>query len=161
MAKHMSDWLKIALPGFFGLMTAVIAAFFSARWAVQRVFREKWWERKEKAYSEIIDSLHDMIRYSALMADIELHIGDEKPEHPKKKEFGERYSAAYWRILKMTDIGAFVISEKAEAVLKGLQKRPRLKWEENPPWEIYEEDEKHYREALVAIRAIARKELGV
>ncbi len=157
----MPDWLKIVLPGIFGLMTAVIAAFFSARWAVQRAFREKWWERKEKAYSDIVDALHDMIRYSALMADIELHVGEDKPEHPKKKEFGERYTAAYWRILKATDIGAFVISNDAEAVLKKLQNRPRLKWEENPPWEIYEADEKHYRQALAVIRSIAHRELGV
>jgi hypothetical protein len=54
-----------------------------------------------------------------------------------------------------------VISEDAADVLTRLRERPGLKWEENPPWEIYEEDGKHYRAALTEIRISARKQLGV
>jgi hypothetical protein len=42
-----------------------------------------------------------------------------------------------------------------------LRKRPRLDWDENPPWEVYEEDCKHYREALQKIRQCAREDLRV
>jgi hypothetical protein len=155
----MKEWIRILLPGFLGLATAVLAAFLSARWAVQRAYREKWWERKEKVYAELVESLHDMIRYCELMADPETHLGENDP--PKKKEFSEKYTEAYWKIKKLTDIGAFVISEDATEVLERLRKRPKLDWDENPPWEIYEADLKHYREALAEIRELARKELGV
>jgi hypothetical protein len=128
----------------------------SARWAVQRTYNEKWWERKERAYADIIDALHDLLRYSELIAEEYL---TGRHEHQNKKEFEDKYTEAYWKIQKVTDIGAFTISEEATSILLHLQNRPKLKWNENPPWEIYEEDSKHYRDALTKIRKCARKEL--
>lgn len=92
----MPDWLKILIPSVVGLATTIVAAFFAARWATRRAFQERWWERKERAYAEIVEALHDLIRYSDLCAQECLSRGE--PEHPKKKEFGERYSEAYWKI---------------------------------------------------------------
>jgi hypothetical protein len=157
--NNVPEWLKLTIPGVFGLMTALLAAGLSARWAVRRVYREKWWERKEKAYAEIIDALYDIVRYCELTADEYLQ-GNDYSDNPKKKEFGQSYTKAYWKIQKATDIGAFVISEQAAGILKILRDRPRLKWEENPPWEVYEQDAKHYRESIAEIRQCARKELG-
>lgn len=154
----MPDWLKILIPSVIGLATTISAAFFSARWAARRVFQERWWERKERAYAEIVEALHDLIRYSELRAEEYISGGRE---HPKKKEFEGRYTEAYWKIQKATDIGAFMICEKAAAILADLSKKPKLDWNENPPWEIYEADSKHYREALAEIRECARQDLKV
>lgn len=155
----MTDWLKILIPSVVGLTTTVVAAYFSARWGARRAFQERWWERKERAYAEIVEALHDLIRYSELCAQEYLSGGER--EHPKKKEFGERYSEAYWKIQRATDIGAFVICEKAAAILADLRKKPKLDWNENPPWEIYEADCAHYRSTLAQIRECAREDLKV
>jgi ABC-type arginine transport system permease subunit len=48
------------------LLSAVVAAWLSAYFAVQRVYKEKWWDRKEHAYTEIIRALYDRVRYSEL-----------------------------------------------------------------------------------------------
>jgi hypothetical protein len=53
-----------------------------------------------------VEALHDMIRYCEMMADPGTHMSEADP--PKKKEFGEKYTEAYWKIRKVTDIGAFV-----------------------------------------------------
>jgi len=155
----MPDWLKILIPSAIGLATTVCAAYFSALWATRHAFKQRWWDRKEKAYSEIIDALHDMLRYSDLSVDG--YLSGRSDDHPKEVEFSENYNRAYWQIQKMTDIGAFIISDEAVVALTKLRKRPRLKWEESPPWEIFEEDSKHYREALAAIRSCARADLKV
>ena len=154
----MPDYLKILIPSGIGLVTTILAAFLSARWAVRRAFEERWWGRKEQTYTEIIEALHDLIRYSSLCAEEYL---SQENEHPKKKEFGEKYSEAYWKIQKMTDIGAFVISDEASHILNKLRDKPRLDWNENPPWEIYEADCMHYREALAGIRKCAKTDLKV
>jgi len=155
----MPNWLQILIPSVLGLATTVCAAYFSALWATRRAFQQRWWERKEKAYSEIVEALHDMIRYSELRA--EGYLNGRTDDHPKEDEFRENYDKAYWNILKVTDIGAFVISDKAAEALMKLRKRPRLKWDENPPWEIYEEESKHYRDALSTIRSCARLDLQI
>ena len=146
----------IIITGFIGLITAVAAAYLSAKWAVRQFLQQRWWEKKEAAYSEIIEALYDLLRYSAICADI-----DPSIEHPKKKEFEDRYSEAYWKIQKMTDIGAFVISTEAAAILKKLRDKPELAWEDNPPWEIYEADCGYYRTALEEIRVCAKKDLKI
>jgi hypothetical protein len=153
----MIDYLQVLIPSAIGLLTTVLAAYLSARWAVRQAFRQRWWERKESAYIDIIESLHDMLRYSSLCA-------DDYPRssgYPKEKGFAERYSEAYWKIQRITDIGAFVISDEAAAILQKLRNKPQLKWEENPPWEIYEADCAHYREALDGIRRCAKKDLKI
>lgn len=155
----MPDWLKILIPSILGFGTTIGAAFLTARWATKRAFEQRWWERKEQAYSEIVEALHDMIRYADLCA--EDYLTHREEDHPKKKEFGENYTKAYWNIQRATDIGAFLISDEAAGILEALRKRPKLKWEENPPWEIYEEDSKHYRDALAAIRKCAKTDLRV
>jgi hypothetical protein len=155
----MPDWLKILIPSLIGLLTTVVAAYFSARWAMRRAFQERWWERKERAYSEIIEALHDMIRYAELCANE--YMSPSEHEHAKKEEFRVKYREAFWKIERATDIGAFVICEDVATILDNLRRRPKLKWEENAPWEIYEEDTKHYREALAGIRRCARRDLKV
>lgn len=106
-----------------------------------------------------MEALHDLIRYSSICADE--YLSGDKEEHPKKKEFGERYSEAYWKIQRATDIGAFVISERAATILTELRKQPKLDWDENPPWEIYEANCDHYRKALASIRQCAIQDLRV
>ena len=153
----MPDYLKVLIQSVLTLGTATVAAYLSARWGLRRAFQEKWWERKERAYTEIIEALYDLIRYSDLCAEEDKM--KHRHEHSKKKEFGERYSEAYWKIQKMTDIGAFVISDEAARILRELRKRPQLDWNNDPPWENYEADSSSYRNTLDDIRKCAKMDL--
>lgn len=153
----MPDYLKILIPSAIGFITTVCAAFLSARWAVRRAYAERWWDRKEQAYSEIIDALHDLLRYSSFEAERDL--AGDSGEHPKEKEFALRYTEAYWKVQRMTDIGAFVISENAAQILQTLRDRPKLEWGDCPTFELREEEASRYREALDGIRKCARADL--
>lgn len=155
----MPDYLKIAVPSVVGFITTICAAFLSARWAVRRAYQERWWDRKEQAYREIVDALHDLLRYSSFEADRDLN-GD-RGGHPKEKEFALRYSEAYWTVQRMTDIGPFVISQEAADILQKLRNRPKLEWGDGPAFELREQEASHYREALERIRECARKDLKV
>ena len=155
----MPDYLKMLIPSAIGFVTTVCAAFLSARWAVRRAFEQRWWERKEQAYTEIIDALHDLLRYASFEAD--QYMSGNRSDHPKEKEFAARYSEAYWKVQRMTDIGPFVISKRAAEVLQKLRDRPRLSFEDDSPLEVREQETAHYREALDAIRKCARDDLRV
>ena len=149
--------LDIFLKILPGIITAIIASYLAAKWSMRKFYSEKWWERKEKAYTEIIDSLYDLLRYCEIQKE-DYGQGTGYSED-RMKELGERYSQAYWKIKKATDIGAFVVSPEAERALKELRKRPRLNWNENPLWDVYEKDYRYYRDALEKIVDIARKDL--
>ena len=149
---------KILIAGAIGLITTVAAAYLSARWAVRWALHQKWWEKKVAAYIEIIDALHDLLRYSSMCSKECLNSTEA---HPKKEEFSVRYSEAYWKIQKMTDIGPFIISKAAAAILKTLRDKPQLEWDDNPPWDIYDADCAHYQEALDGIKRCAMKDLKI
>lgn len=155
----MPDYLKILIPSAIGLFTTVCAAFLSARWAVRRAFEERWWERKEQAYAEIIDALYNLLRYASVKADHEARGGGW--EHPMEKDFSSKYQDAYWKVQRMTDIGPFVISEQAAEILKKLRDRPWFCYEGHSPLDIREQETAYYREALDAIRECARKDLRI
>jgi hypothetical protein len=150
-------FIKI-IPGIIiAIFTSYITAYLTAKWSLKRFYSEKWWERKEKAYGEIMDALYDLLKYCEIQK--EDYGGGTGYSDEKMKELGERYNQAFWKIKKTADIGAFVVSLEAEKILIELHNRPRLEWNENPPWDIYDQDYKYYREALTRIVDVAKRDL--
>jgi hypothetical protein len=117
----MYEFLLKALPG---VISAIIASYLAARWSLRKFYSEKWWERKEKAYADIIDTLYDLLQYCEIQK--EDYGEGSRYSDEKMKELGERYSQAIWKIKKSTNIGAFVVSPEAQNILKELQNRLRL-----------------------------------
>lgn len=152
----MNEFLVKILPGIF---TAILASYLAAKWSLKKFYSEKWWERKEHAYVEIIGTLYDLIQYCEIKQE-DYGQGTGYSEE-KETEFRKRYNQAYWKMKKATDIGAFVISPQAETILKELRDRPRLEWNENPPWEIYEQEYEYHRKALDKIVQVAKDDLNV
>lgn len=150
----MIDFLLKALPG---IVSAIIASYLAANWSLRKFYSEKWWERKERAYTEIIDALYDLLQYCEIQK--EDYGRGTGYSDVTVKELEERYSQAFWKIKKATDIGAFVVSSEAESILKELRDRPQLKWNENAPCDIFEQDYKYYNDALRRIVEIARSDL--
>jgi len=151
----MMEFILKALPG---VITAVFASYLAAKWSLKRFYSEKLWERKEHAYVEIIDALYDLLQYCEIQkGDYGQGTGYSKEN---EDELRESYNQAYWKIKKATDIGAFVVSPQAETVLKELRERPRLEWEENPIFEIYEQDYNYYKDALTTIVRLAKQDLN-
>jgi len=135
-----------------------ISAFFGSLVAIRKFKKEKLWERKEKAYSEIIDALYDLLQHC------EIHKEDYGQgtglSETKEKELSDNYNKAFWKIKKTTDIGTFVISSKAHDVLSELRNREKLDWERNPSFDIHENEYQYFQTALNKIVLIAKNELN-
>jgi len=154
----MTETLLKILPGIItAILGSIIASYFAAKWSVRKFYLEKWWQRKEDAYVEIIDALYDLLRYCQIRK--EDYGGGTRYSEDQEKQFDERYSQAIWKIKKATDIGAFVVSAKAAIALKELQNRPKLEWDRNCPEDIYEQDYQYYKDALNKIVNVAKEDL--
>lgn len=152
---------EVVLEDLYKYIAAIIIGFVSAYcgsfFAVKKFKKEKLWERKEKAYTEIINALYDMLQHCEIRKE---DYGQGTGLNEKREtEIRNAYNTSYWKIKKATDIGAFVISKKAHSVLMELQKREILVWEENPEFEIYEHEFQHFQKALNKIVTIAKEEL--
>ncbi len=151
--------LDILLKIAPGIISAIIASYLSTKWTLKKFYSEKWWERKSIAYSELIDALYESLQFFEIY---KKDYGQGTGLSDKQEtELHEKYNQAYWKIKRATDIGAFVISQETQLILKELSERPILKWDENPKFEIYEEEYDAHRNALEKIVESAKRDLKV
>lgn len=98
----MSPFLQSFLTA---AITAPLAAWLTARFALHRFYRERIWERKAAAYSAIFEALHDMRQWYDRHMEAEIE-GREIPEDEQirlresyrnaKVGLGRRLDAERW-----------------------------------------------------------------
>lgn len=120
-SMDMMDVLsKFVIP----LLAAALAAFFSTRFALNKFYKEKWWEKRLEAFTEIIN-----IAYRIKMSDdYFLKCGYAQMEqetsifkrHPKDIE--EKLSAEYWldiqELERIAQLADFTLTTKAKTLLE-------------------------------------------
>ena len=86
----MTEFFLKILPG---IITAVLASSLAAKWSLRKFYSEKWWQRKENAYVEIIDALYDLIQYCEIRKE-DYGQGTGYSED-KERKFADRYRQAF------------------------------------------------------------------
>ena len=141
------------------IMPGIIAALIASKLAVNKFYKERSWERKEKAYTEIINALYNTIKYYRIHK--ENYGQGTGLSKNKEYELYAKYVSATTSLNKATDIGSFYISKKANVVLDELRNRERLNYFEEPKFEIYESEYQVHQLALDKFLAIAKKDLKI
>ena len=149
---------NILPSAIIGIISSLIAAYFSSKWAVSKFYKERWWERKDKAYEELINALYDLLQF----CEIEKSNYGEPTQYndDKYNEIVKGYSDGIWKIKKISAIQNYYYSNNVCRILEELNNRPVLEWNENPPWEIYESEYIAYKSALSKIINYAKKDLS-
>lgn len=141
------------------LLVASFTSWLTVRLSLRRFRAERWWDHKAEAYSRIVEALHNLVEYCSVMSDAAVHratISDAR-----QKELSDNYNSAYRDLRKAAGIGAYIISDEVASTLSKLEARPRLGFEDNAPWDVYDDDSAAYKKALEQIRCFAKKDLGV
>lgn len=141
------------------IVPGIIAAFLASRWAVSKFYSEKSWERKERAYEEIIHALYDLIRYFRVHKEDYgqgTGLSDER-----EGELLQKYIAASSALNKATDIGSFYISNDAQMELRKLREREQLDYYEEPKFEFFENEYQEHKKTLDELLKIAKKDLRI
>lgn len=105
------------------LLVAALAAYFSTRFALNKSYKEKWWEKRLEAFTEIIN-----IAYRIKMTNdyflnceyIRVDQGDPRfKQHPKEIE--DKLSDEYWLDLqeleRIAQLADFTLTTKVKAIL--------------------------------------------
>ncbi len=118
--------LKI-LPG---IIVAVFSSLLAAKWAMTKFYTEKWWDRKEKAYTEIINALYDLVQYYNVYK--EDYGQDGFISEERAQDLHQRHTQAFWSLHKVTELSSLYVSPKAVEILTDLKNREVLCHENNP-----------------------------
>lgn len=142
-----------------GLLTGLITAAVSVRFALRRFRHERTWERKVQAYSELFDALFHVKRN----ATIHLQRIEEGGTYNEDylKTLAERASAGYSAIRKATVIGTFIFSDEATACLTKLEETLDDPHHNDDIHEELSADLDAITKAIDALRPIAKHDLKI
>ncbi len=141
------------------IVSGAIAAFLGAWWAIRKFYAERNWERRERAYEEIIHALYDITRYCAFQK--EDYGQGTGLTSEKEHELQIKYISAYSSVNKSIDIGSLYISSKANKIFQILREHRNFDYEGEPAFEVFEREYAIHKEALDSFLIVARKELHI
>ena len=138
--------------------SAYLAAQLSVRGAIKQHLAERWWERKEKAYAEIIEALYNIVRDYEISV-TEYYEQRETYDKERRNKIEEACREGVWTIKRATAMGNFVVSDEVAGALVDLRKGLDGIEEEQDTGSIYSERLDLYKLALELIRSLAREDL--
>lgn len=149
--------LNIIFNILAGSIVAIFSSYLTSIWTMRKFYNEKWWERKEKAYTEIINALYDMVQYHKTYK-------DDYGQHDfisedRAVELRQEHLTAFMKVHRATDLAALYVSDEAVKTLQELREREQIDFYDNPRWEFYELEYKYHKKALDKIIKIATKDL--
>lgn len=133
----------------------IIAGLFSAALAIRRYRHEKWWEMRAAAYRDAIEALSDLHDYFK-----------HNYDNWQNSNAGERMPPEKWtqtqeKIRRLSDVGAFLFSRKAENSLRRFRDE-EFKWSpENDPDDYYGFYVRTSKRCLEELVAISKRDLKV
>lgn len=105
------------------LLVAALAAFFSTKFALNKFYKEKWWEKRLEAFTEIIN-----IAYRIKMSNdyfLNCEYAQMEPGEPRfkphPKEIEEKLRAEYWldlqEVERIAQLADFTLTTKVKSIL--------------------------------------------
>jgi hypothetical protein len=114
MTTAQSLLVQAAVSVLLSIATVLLTVWL----ALRRFYREKWWEAKMHAYTDVIQALHHIKR------DLEISITAEIEGNRTDTEFhqswGAKHRAAWDDLRKYVDVGDFLFSKESVQILQRL-----------------------------------------
>jgi hypothetical protein len=111
---------QVLLPG---MAIAVLSAWITVRLAIRRFHQERWWEKKESAYSSLLEVLHRFNRYASLHYDRQFM--DQETSDEDKATLEAEWQKTNREYERLRDLASLHLSENAMSILDEYDKRKR------------------------------------
>lgn len=159
---------KIVVP----LLAASFAAFFSARFALNKFYKEKWWEKRLDAFTEIINLAYRLKMANDYFLNCEYAKRgiDEEDFKPHPKGIEDQLSSEYWidqqNLERMAQLADFTLTANTRTILEdyvAARKKIVQDWNDDAI-DSLEGSERDYalsKELLENLVAEAKKELKI
>jgi len=150
-------YIQLALTLISSLMVAVVTALLTVKLSLRKFYTERWWERKADAYSRIVEALLRHKNYVEQKLEIEMSY--PKEDRGKGKDIERQWADANAELERAVDLGAFVISEETEEIIRKFLKRPIGDPNYYSPVDVMETDLSYVKKCLSSVKVAAKKDL--
>jgi hypothetical protein len=156
----MPDWaieaLKTIVPS---VVVAIFTSILTVRLAIRRFHEEKWWEKKQEAYSSLLEALHHLKNYAA-----EYYEGQLDPNHltdEKRDELTKDWKRFSRDLAKLRDLASFQLSIEAGTILDEYEKKKIEAQKSDNIFEWIDGDLAAVSECLEKLKKEAKRDLKV
>ncbi|POP50991.1 hypothetical protein [Zhongshania marina] len=112
MQDLMIGVAKIVLPG---ILIAIFTSIITVKLSIRKFHEEKWWEKKQQTYSNLLEALHHLKNYASEHYEGQLLRKDMNEE--KREELTSDWKKYSRELRKLMDLASFQLSDKAVEIL--------------------------------------------
>lgn len=138
------------------LVVAVVASLVTVHLSMRKFHAEKWWEKKEVAYTSLFEVLYKLKEYAQEHYDREIGISTHSPEERIQLELQWRNLKAEYS--KLRDLASFHLSDECVRILDRYDEKKRQAESENV-FELIEGHLAAVSDCLKALKREARRDL--
>lgn len=142
-----------------GLVIAIAASILTVRLSIKRFHAEKWWERKEEAYSSVLSIIHGYHDYT--VKHIEDAMDPGKTGDSEKKAWEADWRSFNRKYAKARNLAALHLSEKALLVLDAYDVDKRNAMNDGDYLDWMESDRAASKKCLDNLIDVAKEDLEV
>lgn len=140
-----------------GAVPAYLVAHAQHRMALERLYADKWWDKKDQAYAEIVSSL------TSLMYSLERRL-DAQVRHVTSEEYlgpiREEHKRAKQRVQMAAIRGSYAVSQRtADALSRLIKELEETEQQNTTRFEVLDEHWAASKACLKIVRAEAESDL--
>ncbi|HDU4096507.1 TPA: hypothetical protein RFN17_001788 [Klebsiella aerogenes] len=159
-----SFFISLIVP----IATGVVAASFTTYLALKRFYREKWWEKKHSAYSQVIDNLFEVkeiYEYASIFYEHEWSASEGVSHWSNEgKVDWDKFHKTKAKIQRQYVLSPISLSSNSKNLLKfffeaDLEAERKVVEDGEYDFKVYEEMSRHIEKIIDAIVIDAEKEL--
>lgn len=117
------DWNDLLSKAAIAIITGLVAAFFSARYALGRYYKEKWWDKRLDLYLQLVECVHllkksaDYWNGRAQSSMSEYPTGFEIKSQKEEKKLSESFKKELETLKRIGDLSPLLLNEKCEQLI--------------------------------------------
>jgi hypothetical protein len=112
----MPNWAVTMLVSLVpAILVAIVTSAITVTLALRRFRQERWWERKQATYAELLETLHGLKKYTSAFID-QYH--EESTDDERQKEMNAIWKECSAKLSRLEDLASFQLSDRAVALLE-------------------------------------------
>ena len=123
------EYYDLASKIIIGLVTGIAAAFLTAKFALNRFYKEKWWEKRLASFTDVIDKAYRVKMTDCYFLNLELSLMQEQDDtfnrHPPEQE--KLLKDLYWEDIqeleRIAQLSDFTLTPKASKLSNDFVKK--------------------------------------
>jgi hypothetical protein len=154
----MPNWTVTMLIGLVpAILVAIVTSMITVTLALRRFRQERWWEKKQATYAELLETLHGLKKYNATFIE---RYHEDSADKARQDEMNAIWKECSTKLSRLEDLASFQLSDRAVTLLNDYR-RERNAARSDDFYEWAEGDPAAVKRCLENLKREAKRDLKI